>query len=459
MKKLILVVLFALVAGACGGSDDAASSDDSAAFASSETDDANTNATDDDPLSTTVDPSDLPPAPEAFVAVNTRDCAHTAAEPAGGNEAVTEVELPPDTKPEIEDDYLGEFDKLVTTDLIEGTGDEAIAGATVTMQYVGVLGADGTEFDASWNSGNPFTFSLGASQVIAGWDQGIEGMKVGGRRLLQIPSDLAYGDTARSEVIVADSDLVFVVDLLDVAGAPEPTPPIDDSYLGSFSELKIVDLVEGEGCEVQFGDIITVNYVGVEADTDEEFDSSWTRGEPFVVIAGRSQVIDGWNEGLIGMKVGGERILQIPAAMAYDESDLVFRVHLESLDEAPVAHLVEFDGDAPDDVEVTTLVEGSGDQETTEGSIIDANVVVMLHDSGTIVQSTWQQGVSTQLALEGGSLLPGLADGINGAKVGEVRQIILPTSVAYPDGVPPESGIAEGDALVFIIEVVKIIEG
>jgi FKBP-type peptidyl-prolyl cis-trans isomerase len=119
------------------------------------------------------------------------------------------------TKPKVEVPSGAPPKKLVEKDLIEGEGEEAKAGDKVTVQYVGVLYDNGKEFDASWNRGEPFAFTLGNSEVIAGWDQGIEGMKVGGRRELIIPPQLAYGSEAVGP-IPANSTLVFVVDLLAV---------------------------------------------------------------------------------------------------------------------------------------------------------------------------------------------------------------------------------------------------
>jgi FKBP-type peptidyl-prolyl cis-trans isomerase len=106
--------------------------------------------------------------------------------------------------------------KLVTKELIAGTGAEAKAGDTVTVNYVGVLYKGGKEFDASWKRNEPFSFALGKGQVIKGWDQGIPGMKVGGRRELIIPAELAYGKTGSPPTIPPNAPLVFVVDLLAV---------------------------------------------------------------------------------------------------------------------------------------------------------------------------------------------------------------------------------------------------
>jgi len=104
--------------------------------------------------------------------------------------------------------------KLVTKDLITGTGAEAKAGQPVTVNYVGVLFNGGKEFDASWKRSEPFTFTLGQGKVIPGWDQGVPGMKVGGRRELIIPAALAYGANGSPPTIPPNAPLVFVVDLL-----------------------------------------------------------------------------------------------------------------------------------------------------------------------------------------------------------------------------------------------------
>jgi peptidylprolyl isomerase len=105
---------------------------------------------------------------------------------------------------------------LQITDIWEGDGGEAKPGDTVKVHYVGVAYSTGEEFDASWNRGEPLEFELGAGRVIAGWDQGVQGMKVGGRRQLIIPPDLAYGDRGAGQVIAPGETLIFVCDLVSV---------------------------------------------------------------------------------------------------------------------------------------------------------------------------------------------------------------------------------------------------
>jgi peptidylprolyl isomerase len=106
---------------------------------------------------------------------------------------------------------------LGVEDIAVGDGEEATAGHKVTVHYVGVAFRTGEEFDASWNRGEPFRFALGKGQVIPGWDQGVAGMRVGGRRKLTIPSALAYGARGAGNGAIAPHEpLVFVVDLLAV---------------------------------------------------------------------------------------------------------------------------------------------------------------------------------------------------------------------------------------------------
>lgn len=104
--------------------------------------------------------------------------------------------------------------KLVTKDIFAGKGPAAQDGDKLSMQYLGALYADGKQFEASWDSGQPFDFTLGQGDVIPGWDQGIKGMKAGGRRLLVIPSELAYGADGQGD-IPPNAPLIFVVDLLE----------------------------------------------------------------------------------------------------------------------------------------------------------------------------------------------------------------------------------------------------
>ncbi len=121
-----------------------------------------------------------------------------------------------DTKPSITIPAGDAPAELVLEDLELGEGTEAVAGTNVTVHYVGVAWSNGQQFDASWDRNDTFSFRLGAGQVISGWDQGVAGMRVGGRRSITIPPHLGYGAAGAGGVIKGGETLVFVVDLLDV---------------------------------------------------------------------------------------------------------------------------------------------------------------------------------------------------------------------------------------------------
>jgi peptidylprolyl isomerase len=120
------------------------------------------------------------------------------------------------TKPEIDFPGGEPPTELEITDQIVGDGAEATAGKTVSAHYVGVAFSTGEEFDSSWNRGQPLDFPVGAGMVIQGWDQGLLGMKVGGRRKLVIPPHLGYGARGAGGAIKPNETLIFVVDLVDV---------------------------------------------------------------------------------------------------------------------------------------------------------------------------------------------------------------------------------------------------
>ncbi len=127
-------------------------------------------------------------------------------EASGGEKTKPKVTVPTGAPPK----------KLEVKELEEGSGAEAKSGDEVTVQYVGVNYKNGKEFDSSWSRNEPFSFTLGAGEVIPGWDEGVEGMKVGGRRELIIPPELAYGETGAPPAIGPNETLVFVIDLLEV---------------------------------------------------------------------------------------------------------------------------------------------------------------------------------------------------------------------------------------------------
>ncbi len=306
LSRLIAVLLTAaLVAAACGDDDDAATPPDPTPATADDGADADDETADDDGAAEdgadpTPDPTAAPsptPAPE----VDNTDLTVKPVVQVSG-------EAPPD--------------ELVVEDIVEGSGPAAEAGDVAIMQYVGVLHDTGEQFDASWDRGAPFTFTLGQGDVIAGWDQGIEGMATGGRRELVIPPELAYGETGSgSGSIGPDETLVFVVDLVGLIPADLTKPDVTVPDEGA-TELQVTDVVEGTGAEATAGTALLLHYVGKLQSTGEQFDATWDRGaETAVPVAlGIGQLIEGLEQGLEGMKVGGRREIVIPPDLAFGEA-------------------------------------------------------------------------------------------------------------------------------------------
>ncbi|MBA4381087.1 MAG: peptidylprolyl isomerase [Sideroxydans sp.] len=200
---------------------------------------------------------------------------------------------------------------LIKTDTKLGEGAVAQAGQTVIVHYTGWLYDEsapnnkGAKFDSSLDRNEPFDFPLGGGRVIQGWDEGVAGMQEGGERTLVIPSEMGYGARGAGDVIPPNAKLVFDVKLLKVI------------------KTDMVDTKVGEGDEAQEGHHVTVHYTGWLFDKNAaenkgtKFDSSRDRDEPFEFPLGMGRVIQGWDMGVQGMKIGGQRTLVIPPEMGY----------------------------------------------------------------------------------------------------------------------------------------------
>ena len=212
--------------------------------------------------------------------------------------------------------------ELVVTDLTQGSGRAAAAGDLLVLNYLGVLSKDGTEFDNSYDRGAPFSVTLGVGQVIQGWDDGLIGAKQGGRRQLDIPADLAYGDTPQGDVIQAGDALTFIVDVVAVIPGVDPAdePAITIAGGPNVTELSYDDLIVGSGDEMVAGRHAAVHLVAYRADTGAKINSTWTAGTPFDFTFGVGEVLPGFDEGIVGMKVGGRRQIVIPFAKAFGDA-------------------------------------------------------------------------------------------------------------------------------------------
>ena len=208
--------------------------------------------------------------------------------------------------------------KLVITDITDGTGAGAAAGDQLAVHYVGVLSSDGMRFDGNFGS-SPFSFTLGKSQVIKGWDEGLLGMKTGGMRQLDIPADLAYGDSGSGDIIKPGAALSFVVEMVGIIPATNPAdePKLTIAGAAASSTLQSKDLVEGKGKVIAAGDTVALHIVAYRGDTGEKITSTWPEGAPVSLTLEEGGSLPGIIKGVPGMKVGGRRQMTIPFADAF----------------------------------------------------------------------------------------------------------------------------------------------
>jgi len=198
-------------------------------------------------------------------------------------------------------------------DVKEGSGEAPETGQTCVVHYTGWLwenGAKGKKFDSSVDRGTPFSFHVGEREVIKGWDEGVSTMKVGAKRELLIPADLAYGARGAGGIIPPDATLLFEVELVELR----------EKWQQTDSGLKYMDSKEGTGATPKTGQTCLVHYTGWLWQNNakgKKFDSSVDRREPFPFRVGEGEVIKGWDEGVSTMKVGGKRRLLVPAKLGY----------------------------------------------------------------------------------------------------------------------------------------------
>jgi FKBP-type peptidyl-prolyl cis-trans isomerase len=209
---------------------------------------------------------------------------------------------------------------LVVTDLRPGSGSAAAVGDTVVVHYVGVRSADGTEFDNSYDRGQPFEVVLGAGEVIKGWEDGLVGAQAGGQRQLDIPSDLAYGANGAGDIIQPGDAITFVVDVLAVLATSTEAdqPAITLEPASNIESTESIDLIEGTGPTPVEGNRFATYIMLFRADTGELVNSSW--GTPPIVFdyGSTSTAFPGILEVAQGMKVGGRRQSQVPYALMFE---------------------------------------------------------------------------------------------------------------------------------------------
>ena len=230
------------------------------------------------------------------------------------------VEEPPQPTSVDNGDLTSTASGLMYSDLTIGEGTEVLTNTIVTTHYtIWVQADDKNEFLFSSDGTDPLTFTVGGGDIVfPGWEEGMLNMKAGGKRLLVIPPDLAFGEQGANGV-PPNSTLVMEVELVELREPTVMTDVADDDYTVTESGLKYYDMVEGEGDSPVTGQTVVVDYTGW-LENGLQFDSSIDRGTPFSFVIGEGNVIKGWDEGVASMKVGGKRQLVIPAELGYGET-------------------------------------------------------------------------------------------------------------------------------------------
>ena len=313
------------------------------------------------------------------------------------------------------------------------------SGDVISVHYVGTL-EDSTVFDSSYDRDQPITFEVGAGRVIKGWDEGLTYLNLGDSALFVIPANIAYGERSMGK-IPANATLRFVVKVVDIKKAIKPWNVVGKKRVFLEDSLSYVIIEKGEGESAKYNDMVSMQYSGYFIDW-RKFDSSHDNGDkPFEVILGRHRVIDGWDKGILGMKVGEKRRLYIPYKLAYGENghppippktDLIFDVELVNIETInyPVFDLVGKDTVTMDNG-VKYIV-----AKKTDGKKVKPHDVVSIEYIGRftnnrVFDSSFDRGDSLTFEVADQKVIKGLDYGMMEMRIGEEVRFIIPYKLAY----------------------------
>jgi FKBP-type peptidyl-prolyl cis-trans isomerase len=324
----------------------------------------------------------------------------------------------------------------------KGTGKKPAIGDKVVVHYTGKLLND-TVFDSSVKRGQPFTFTLGAGQVIKGWDEAFQLLHVGDKATIKFGPELGYGSQAMGS-IPANSTLIFDIELLDVIEGLKPWDVTGKEVITTASGLKYIMLKENKaGEQVTPGSKASVHYSGYFTN-GKMFDSSVERNQLFTLKVGVGQVIRGWDEGLTLLRKGEKAKLIIPYQLAYGEqgrppvipekSDLIFDVEIIDVQKivAPVLYDVK-------NLEAKKTASGLTYYEVNRSASTNRAVsgkTVKVHYSGYLADgkmfdSSVERGEPIEFPLGQGQVIPGWEEGIALMNVGDKLRLVIPYNLAY----------------------------
>jgi peptidylprolyl isomerase len=218
-----------------------------------------------------------------------------------------------------EDAWVTTASGLKYADLVVGTGNEVVAGAGVSIEYTG-WAPDGSVFDSSKRRARPLWITYGRGDApLPGWEEALAGMRGGGKRVAVFPPELAYGQAGRPPRIPGDATVTFEFEVKQVMlqrEAPTAPPPVPSDATVTAENVRYADLVTGTGRTLQTGDVVAVDYTGF-LENGTKFDSSLDRPNPTRFTWGVGEMLAGFDKGLVGMKVGGRRVLVVPPELGF----------------------------------------------------------------------------------------------------------------------------------------------
>lgn len=349
----------------------------------------------------------------------------------------------------------------------KGNGPKAQVGDKVVVHYTGKLTND-TVFDSSVKRGEPFTFKLGAGQVIKGWDEAFAILQVGDKATIKFGPELGYGDRAMGS-IPAGSTLIFDVELLNVIEGIRPWDAKGKDTIKTASGLQYIILKENKaGEQVTVGSKVTVHYSGYFRD-GKSFDSSVDRGKPLSNLkCGAGQVIKGWDEGLTYLRVGEKAKFIIPYYLAYGETgrppmipakaDLIFDVEIMNVEKLIPPALFDITGKelkkTASGLQYYEVKLSGNPLQATAGKTVKVHYSGYLAD-GKMFDSSVERGEPIEFPLGGGRVIPGWEEGIALMHVGDKLKLVIPYYLAYGEQgrepvIPPKAD------LTFDVELIDV---
>jgi peptidylprolyl isomerase len=350
-------------------------------------------------------------------------------------------------------------------EMLAGEGPNPVNGDIVTMNFIAQL-PDGTEFANSFQDGSPVTAILGQDQLLPGWEEGVLMMKAGGQARMVLPPELAFGSEGYG-MIPADSEIVLIVELISIEKPPTPQEVSQSDLTTTDSGLQYYDITVGDGDIAAEGMVVSNSFTLWYQDDEPVFVGETDSTSPLSFEVGLGDtVFPGWEEGVVGMKVGGVRQLIIPPELGLGETgggsipaNAVLILEIKLLEVREPAKMTEVD---EADYTVTEsglkyydLVEGDGETPQV-GQTVIVHYTGWLED-GTKFDSSVDWGTPFTFTLGTGSVIPGWDEGVATMKVGGVRQLVIPPELGYGE-TGAGSTIPPNATLIFEVELLGIQE-